>query len=233
MSNGKSRPGRFWMRPSVYLGAAAALSVAIMLAIALGWLDEDQRGDLKLTAVETAGQLVVFGILGGLIKTALDDHKALTEFRTSVLAELGKAHAQIYALRRTLVLRGHEPELVRECLFEMMTVRNELGSVGHTIRGRLSQDEVDTVLKNITRIRGYLEELIKESIHNARDGQITIGPELEAFIAGCRGGSNDTYERRFKAPYLHAKQAADPNWKPDSDQQRTMAMLDESEPASA
>jgi hypothetical protein len=224
--------GSFWMHPVAYWSAAVLLGVGIFLAITLEWIDNDQVKDLRLDVVKFALQLAVVGVVGGMIKRALDEHKALTEFRVEIITELGKAHCQIYALRRALALRRHEPEVVREYVFQLMNVRNELGSVGHMVRTKRDIGQ-GMVVANIAVIRSYFEELIDEAMSRASDDKMTIGPAMELFIAGCRGDSNeaDAYRRRFKAPYLRAKSAVDPTWVLSEEQLRTKALTTETDRA--
>jgi len=212
------------MRPFYYWLTAALLGLGIILAIGLRWINHEQVQALKLDVVNLALQLMVVGIVGGLIKSALDQQKAAAEFRIEVVTELGRAHSTTYALRRTLALRGHEPEVVRECMFELMRVRNELGSVGHNARVRLDASQV---MASIRVIRAYLEELINEAMSEARDGEMKMGPKLHMFVAGCTGQTDEAtaYRHRFKAPYIQAKVAADPTWVLDEEQQHTLALL--------
>jgi hypothetical protein len=77
-------------------------------------------------------------------------------------------------------------------------------------------------------MRAYLEELIDETIREAKHGEMTVGPELQRFIAGCDGTSTESaiYRRRFKSPYLRAKCAADPDWTTLTNEQRETLTLD-------
>lgn len=215
----------FWMSPAYYWSMAALLGLGIVLATQLRWITDAQVQDLKLEIVKLALQLMVVGIIGGLVKLALDERKELAEFRSEVIAELGKAHAQVYRLRRMLALRGRDPEVVRECVFELMNVRNELGSVGHHVRSKQDAKH-DTVVANIAVIRIYFEELIDESMSGAGEGNMSIGAKLGLFIVGCQGNASETdvYQRRFKAPYLRAKSAADPTWVLTKENLATMAL---------
>lgn len=219
------RPRLNWMRPLWYWSAAALLILGILVAIAFQWITSAQVQDLRLEVVKLALQLAIVGIVGGLIKNAVDERKALTQFRVEVLAELGKAHAVVYSLRRELALRGNDPELVRRLIFELMRLRNDLGNVGHHARVRLDDRQHD-VIANIDSIREWLEELIDEAVAEARHGEVQMGSKLRMFIAGCRGEPDEAevYLRRFKAPYVRAKLAADPSWAPSPEQLRIASL---------
>jgi len=94
-----------------------------------------------------------------------------------------------------------------------MDVRSNLGSVRHRVRLGGDVGEGDA-REAIQEIRTYLETLIDETAAGVVEGRLAVGPRLDAFVAGSvtkAEDEDDVYQRRFKQPYLRAKQAADPD----------------------
>lgn len=197
-----------------YWMALCALILVDVCAIVFGWLDAAQVRDLKFTLVELTIYITVFGIAGGLIKRAVDEHEALASFRHEVTSALSEIYAKIHVLRRALAMWPNDPQMVRERVFELMDVQHALGRIGRQVRTKRDVGQRQ-VLAELATIRIYVEELIDETVRSSKDGQLEMGPKLEQFIAGCHGedrAASESYQRRFDAPYLRAMCAADPAW---------------------
>lgn len=210
-------PVIYWLMPLI-------LILLDVCAIAVGWLNAAQVIDLKFDLVQLVLDIAIVWIACGLVKRAIDAQETILSFREDVLSDLGRIHGQIYVLRRRLALEPDDPEIVRKGVFELMELRSTLGHIGHEVR--LQRDVGQRrVLHELATIRNYFEELIDEEMLSAKDGRVTLGPELERFVAGCLGedeAASETYRRRFKAPWLRAMRAADPSWNPAELQSRSL-----------
>jgi hypothetical protein len=191
-------------------------ALGIVLTGATPWMGGTE---VKAEVVKVAIQVVVFGLAGGAVKLLLDRQAEARRFRVDVLERIGRAHKDVYRVRR--LLAAAPPDAARELLGELMNARQELGAAYHLMRVWGLGGKVADVQQETEAMRSYLEEVIIGA--SASDGT----PERGAYTAFLAWRQPGPYEDRFKAPYKRAKGLVDPNFRPDEESRSESPMTAE------
>jgi hypothetical protein len=186
-----------------WLYGAGLVLVGGALLLVLGgsypWLS---GAEVRQELVKVGIQVFVFGLAGGGVKLLLDRQAEEKAFRSDILERLGRAHKEVYRVRR--LLPSADSSEKRTLLRELMDARPELGATTHVLRnGNL--DTAVEIRKLMNAMRDYLEEVI--------EGALTpdATPEYAAFLNWqAKEGS---YQTRFKQPYLRVKELVDPSFR--------------------
>jgi hypothetical protein len=168
--------------------------------------------DVKAELVKIGLQVFIFGLLGGGVKLLLDRQAELRDFRRQMLERLGKAHKEVYRIRRLLGINAEDtPKLIGE----LMDARQDLGAAYHLARIWGFARSLTQIQRETEGMRAYLEAVIVGAL--AADD----APERTAYISflDWRGGSG-AYDAEFKERYVRAKQLVDPNFQVEADRGR-------------
>lgn len=167
-----------------------------------GWMPRETFRD---ELVKTGLQALVFGLAGGGVKVLLDWQARRRDFRAEILGRLGRAHKDVYRVRRLLASTPDGAERAK-LLGEMMDARQDLCATNHTV-GVRGLGSVATQVKDATTLmRTYLEDVIEGAL--APDGD----QRREKYVAFLDRGRSD-YLQGFKKPYELAKRLVDPTFK--------------------
>jgi hypothetical protein len=188
------------MTSRVYLSGLVLVAAALISAWLAGWAPDTE---IKSQLFEIGLQVLVFGILGGGVKLLLDHQNDLEEFRSEMLERLGRAHREVYRIRRLLPTASDDAR--RALLGELMDARQDLGDTYHAARGWGLNKKLDETRAHINAMRDYLEEVIEGALEPAEPSKRAA---YEAFIDFRN--SVPAYENGFKASYVSAKAVVDP-----------------------
>jgi hypothetical protein len=188
------------MTSRVYLSGLVLVAAGLTYAWVAGWAPDTE---IKSQLFEIGLQVLIFGILGGGVKLLLDHQNDLEEFRDDMLDRLGRAHREVYRIRRLLPTATEEAR--RELLGELMDARQDLGDTYHAARAWGLNKKLDETRAHINAMRAYLEEVIEGALEPAEPSKRAA---YEAFIDFRNGGT--AYEQGFKASYVAAKAIVDP-----------------------
>jgi hypothetical protein len=186
----------------LYCGGLLLLGGALYLVLAgqYPWLSGTE---VREELVKVGIQVFVFGLAGGGVKLLLDRQAEERKFRSDILERLGRAHQDVYRVRR--LLPSASPEEKRALLRELMDARQELGATSHVLRlGKLGA-EVEKVRAEMDAMRDYLEVVIQGAL--APEGT----PDYSAFLEWQV--EDGPYQARFKDPYFRVKELVDPSFR--------------------
>jgi hypothetical protein len=189
------------MTSRVYLSGLVLVAAALGYGWHAGWAPDTE---IKEQLFEIGLQVLVFGILGGGVKLLLDHQDDLEEFRSEMLERLGRAHREVYRIRRLLPSATEEGR--RKLLGELMDARQDLGDTYHAVRSWGLGKKIDGVCTHINAMRAYLEEVIEGALEPTDPAKRTA---YEGFIDFRNGGT--AYEKGFKESYVAAKAIVDPS----------------------
>jgi hypothetical protein len=176
------------------------VAAALGYAWVAGWAPD---AEIKSQLFEIGLQVLIFGILGGSVKLLLDHQNDLEEFREDMLDRLGRAHREVYRIRRLLPTASEEAR--RELLGELMDARQDLGDTYHAARGWGLNRKLDETRAHINAMRAYLEDVIEGALEPSDAPKRAA---YEAFIDFRNAAP--AYEQGFKASYEAAKAIVDP-----------------------
>jgi hypothetical protein len=193
-----------WIYCVGLLAIGGALWVA--LTVTPPWMSAD---DVHAELVKVALQVVVFGLAGGGVKLLLDRQTEYRKFRADLLDRLGRAHKEVYRVRR--LLPTGNPEEDRRLLGELMDARQDLGAAYHAARIWGLGSKVKDIQRETEAMREYLESVISGALA-AEDA-----PSRGAYVAFLGWRTPGEYESRFKASYTKAKKLVDPRFRPSNE----------------
>jgi hypothetical protein len=192
----------------IYFGGLVVTGV--VLAIVL-WGDSPwmMPGAFKEELVKAGIQVVVFGLAGGGVKLLLDRQQENRKFRSDMLERLGRAHKDVYRIRRLLPLSDSKETLA--ILGELMNVRQDLASVYHVARGWGLGSSLQSIQSQIEAMRAYLEAVTAGATSPPDSPEYAV---YKDFLDWRR--EDGRYQSEFKARYKKAKLLLDPSSVADS-----------------
>ena len=192
------------MTSRVYLSGLVLVAAGLSYAWVAGWAPDTE---VKSQLFEIGLQVLIFGILGGGVKLLLDRQNDLEEFRDDMLDRLGRAHREVYRIRRLLPTATEEQR--RELLGELMDARQDLGATYHAARAWGVTKKLEEVRAHINAMRAYLEDVIEGALEAPNAANNRKRAAYEAFI-DFRNAAR-AYDKGFKASYDKAKRIVDPS----------------------
>ena len=193
----------------LYCGGLLLLGGALSLVLAgqYPWLSGT---DVREELVKVGIQVFVFGLAGGGVKLLLDRQTEERRFRSEILERLGRAHKDVYRIRRLLPTSGDEER--RALLRELMDARQDLGATSHALRIGDIGAKLEAIQRETRAMRAYL----KKVIHGAFAPPDS--PERQPFTDFLNWQVEECpYKTEFKKPYLRAKLLVDPSFREDLD----------------
>ena len=156
--------------------------------------------------VKVAIQVLVFGIVGGGVKLLLERRAAHRRFQADMLDRLGRAHKEVYRIRR--LLPNSDAATARVLLGQLMDARQDLGAAYHAARIWGLGPQILEVQNHTEAMRAYLEAIVSSALAAADS------PERGRYVEFVDWPTVGSYERDFKARYLLAKKLVDPAFRP-------------------
>jgi hypothetical protein len=168
------------------------------------WMDSME---VRQEIVKIGLQVIVFGVVGGGVKLLLDRRAEYRAFRTDMLERLGKAHRDVYRIRRLLGVTGTD---TASLLGELMNARQDLGAAYHFARSWGFRRKLAQIRRETDCMRSYLKRVIEGAL--ARDDapeRIVYTDFLDWRV------EHSAYNSEFKKHYSDAKQLIDPSFRPN------------------
>jgi hypothetical protein len=160
---------------------------------------------LKEELVKLGLQVVVVGLAGGGVKLLLDRQQEHRKFRSDMLERLGRAHKDVYRIRRLLPKSDDKETLA--LIGELMNVRQDLGFVYHVVRVWGLDESIQKIQTEIEAMRKYLETVTAGALSPPE------APEHAAYKDFLDWQKDEgRYQEEFKARYRKAKQLVDPSF---------------------